>query len=135
MSLRGPRRMFPFGFWDDEWDIADYPETEMDVYEEGDNVVVKLKAPGFKEKNMDITIEDGVLTITGKSEKKEEEEDNDRKYYRKEISSQSFTRRVDLPVRVKAEEAEAVFKNGVLELTLPKAEEAKPKSIKIKMKK
>ena len=127
--------MFPFGFWDDEWDIADYPETEMDVYEENDNVIIKLKAPGFEEKNMDITIEDGVLTITGKSEKKEEDEDKDRKYYRKEISSQSFTRRVDLPVRVKAEKAEAVFKNGVLKLTLPKAEEAKPKSIKIEMKK
>lgn len=121
--------------WDEDFDVVEYPENEVDMYEEDDNVIVKVKAPGFKEDNIDITIEDGTVCITGKVEEEKEEKDKKRKYYRKEFKSQSFTRRVDLPVRVKADKAEADYDNGVLVLKLPKAEEAKPKAIKVKAKK
>ena len=120
---------------DEDWDIADYGENEMDMYEEGDNVIVKVKAPGFKEDQIEITIEGGRVCITGKAEEEEEEKDKKRKYYRKEFRSQSFTRTVDLPVQVKADKAEADFDDGVLTLTLPKSEEAKPKTVKVKAKK
>ena len=120
---------------DEDWDFVEYSENEMDMYEEGDNVVIKVKAPGFKENNMDITIEDGSVCITGKIEEETEEKNKKKKYYRKELKSQSFTRRVDLPVRVKADKAEAEFENGILTILLPKAEESKPKSVRVKAKK
>jgi HSP20 family protein len=127
--------MGPRHFWgDDDWDIVEFPENEMDMYEENDTIVIKVKAPDFKEDNIDITIEDSTVIVTGKMEEKDEEKDKKRKYYRKEFKSQSFTRKVDLPTRVKADQADATFKNGVLTLKLPKAEEAKPKTIKVKTK-
>ncbi|MBN2016390.1 Hsp20/alpha crystallin family protein [Candidatus Dojkabacteria bacterium] len=137
LSVWNPWRHLPRmrDLMDEDWDIVEFPENEIDMYEEGDNVVVKIKAPGFKEENIDITIEDGTAVITGKIEEEEEEKDKKRKYYRKEFRSQSFTRRVDLPVRVKADQAEADYDNGVLVLTLPKAEEAKPQAVKVKTRK
>jgi HSP20 family protein len=132
LSLWNPWRMLPVvRNWDEDWDeLVSSQENELDMYEEGNSIIVKVKAPGFKQENIDITIEDGAICVTGKIE--EEEEDKKRKYYRKEFRSQSFTRRVDLPVRIQSEKAEAEFKNGVLTLKLPKAEESKSKSIKIK---
>lgn len=137
VSLWNPWRMLPRGrdLWDEDWDIVEHSDNQLDMYEEGDNVIVKVKAPGFKEENIEISIEDGTVCITGKVEEEEEEKDKKKKYYKKEFRSQSFTRRVDLPVRVKADKAEADFDNGVLILTLPKAEESKPKTVKIKAKK
>lgn len=137
LSIWNPRRMMPRmrDLMDEDWDIVEYGENELDMYEEGDNVIVKVKAPGFKEDQIEITVEGGSVCITGKAEEEEEEKDKKRKYYRKEFRSQSFTRRVDLPVQVRADKAEANFDNGVLTLTLPKAEEAKPKTVKVKARK
>jgi HSP20 family protein len=137
LSIFNPWRMMPRmkDVMDEDWDLVEFGENELDMYEEGDNVIVKVKAPGFKEDQIEITIEGGSVCITGKAEAEEEEKDKKRKYYRKEFRSQSFTRRVDLPVQVKADKADADFENGVLTLTLPKAEEAKPKTVKVKAKK
>jgi HSP20 family protein len=110
----------------------DWDDTQLDMYEEEDKVIVKLKAPGFDEKNVEISVEDNTLTITGQAELEEEESDKSRKYYKREIRSQSFTRSVALPTGVVAEEAEANFKNGILHITMPKAEESKPKKISVK---
>ena len=79
----------------------------------------------------------GALKRVSKKEEKpvKEKKDKKKKFYRKEFRSQSFTRRVDLPVQVKSDQAEAEFENGVLTLTLPKAEEAKPKTVTVKAKK
>ncbi len=119
---------------DDEGLDFTWDETQMDMYEEADKFVIKLKAPGFDSKNIDISIEGNTLTVTGNAEIEEEEEDKKKKYYKKEIRNQSFTRSVSLPNKVKTEEVEAEFKNGILHLTLPKAEEAKPKKIEVKVK-
>ncbi len=110
-------------------------QTELDVYEDKDNVWVELKAPGFGEDEIKIQVEDNMLSVSGKSEEKKEEQKNDRKYYYKEIRKDSFARSINLPVRVKADEAKAEFDNGVLKIRLPKAEEAKPKMINISAKK
>ncbi len=118
----------------DDWnDMFEYDETELDMYEEEDKVVVKLKAPGFDDKNVNITVEDNTVTITGSAETKEEEEDKAKKYYKKEITQRSFTRTVSLPSKVLVDKANAEFKNGILQLTLPKAEESKPKKVEIKV--
>jgi len=137
LSVWNPWRIMPRmkDFMDEDWDIIEYPENELDMYEEEDNVVVKVKAPGFKEEDIDITIENNNVCITGKVEEEKKEENKKKKFYRREIRSQSFTRRVDLPIQVKADQAEAEFDDGVLTLTLPKAEEAKPKTVKVMAKK
>jgi len=127
---RMQNNLFDEDFFNFNWD-----DTRIDMYEEEDNkVVVKLMAPGFNQDNIDISVEGNNLTITGKSELKEEEGDNKRKYYRKEIRTQSFTRTISLPSKVKAEDAVAEFKEGILILTMPKAEEAMPKKISISAK-
>lgn len=119
--------------WSD-WDEDDFLEASdirMDVYEEGEEVIVKLVAPGFKKDQMDISIESGKITIVGKAESVVEEKEKKRKYYRKEISRRSFTRSCELPVDVVSSKAKAEFKDGVLKVKLPKSEEAKPKKIKV----
>lgn len=124
------RRMRDF---DGSWDMLEWDDTQLDMYEEENKVVVNIKAPGFDEKNIDITIENNSLTVTGNVETKEEEEDKKKKYYRKEISRKSFTRTVSLPSRVMADKANAQFRNGILEIILPKAEESKPKKVNIQL--
>lgn len=128
----------PWGFMprDLDWDDmdVDYSDVQMDVYEEGDNVVVKVKAPGFKKDEMDVSVESGNVTVVGKAEERMEEEDKKRKYYRREISKRSFTRSSALPVEVEPSKAEAKFEDGVLKVTLPKSERAKPKKIDIDVK-
>lgn len=116
---------------DDDLFNIDWDDIQLDMYEEDDKIIVKLKAPGFDEKNLDIAIEGNNLTITGNFEVKEEDQDTKRKYFRKEIRIRSFTRSISLPSKVVANEAKASFKAGILELVLPKAEEAKPQRISI----
>ncbi|MFB6225367.1 MAG: Hsp20/alpha crystallin family protein, partial [Candidatus Paceibacteria bacterium] len=83
-------------------------ETELDMYEDDNNVVVEVKAPGFDESNVDINVEDNVLTVTGSKQYEEtNEDDENRRYYYKEMRDESFTRSVSLPVQVKPQEANA----------------------------
>lgn len=105
---------------------------ELDIYDSKDAIVAETPLPGIDPKDVKISIENGVLSIEGKSEKKIEVDDKN--YYRKEIRAGSFYRSVALPVPVKADQAEASYENGVLKVTVPKAEEAKPKAIQIKVK-
>jgi HSP20 family protein len=120
---------------DDETFGVDWDDTQMDVYEEDDKVIVKLKVPGFDEKNVEISVEGNTLTVSGTAETVEEDENKKKKYYRKEIRTQSFSRSITLPSGVEAEKASAHFKNGMLNLELPKTEAAKPKRIEIKAQK
>jgi HSP20 family protein len=112
--------------------ISDQPNLEM--YEDNDNVVVKLAVPAFNEEDLDISIEDNVLTISGNS-KEEEVKDEGKKYYYKGIRTESFSRSVSLPLRVKPDKAEAEVKKGILHITMPKAEESKASRIMFKNRK
>ncbi|MBN1618944.1 Hsp20/alpha crystallin family protein [Candidatus Dojkabacteria bacterium] len=113
-----------------EWGVDD---IQMDVYEEGDNVIVKVKAPGFSKEEVDVSLEKDTITVVGKSSDVNEEDDKKRKYYRKEIVKKSFTRSCALPVDVVPENSKANFQDGVLVITLPKSEESKPKKIKVEL--
>jgi HSP20 family protein len=102
----------------------------VDVYQTDDDVVVKSAVPGVKPEDIDISLTGDTLTIKGES--KFEEEVKEENFIRREMRYGSFARTVAVPVPVVADKAEAEFDNGVLTLTLPKAEEIKPKTIKIK---
>lgn len=103
----------------------------IDVYETKNDVIVEAPLAGVNPKDVEISIENDVLTIKG--ETKKESEVDDKNYYRKEVRSGSFFRSVALPSRVVSDKAEAESAEGMLKITIPKAEEAKPKTIKIKV--
>ncbi len=104
----------------------------IDVYEEGNNIIVKAEIPGVKKEDISVSLSDDTLTISGKkSEEKEVKKEN---YYRKEIRSGGFSRSFTLPARVDKDKVKATYKDGVLQLVLPKAPEEKEKEIKIEIK-
>ncbi len=106
---------------------------QIDMYQTNDEVVVKATIPGVKPEDLHITISGDVLTIRG--EIKEEEEVKDATYLLRERRYGTFSRSIPLPVPVVADKAKAEFEHGVLTLTLPKAEEVRPKTIEVKAKK
>ena len=102
----------------------------LDMYETDDAVVVKSAIPGIDPDDIDISVTGDTLTIKG--ETKAEEEVEEENYIRRERRYGSFARTVTIPTSVLAGKAEAEFENGILTLTLPKAEEVKPKTVQIK---
>jgi HSP20 family protein len=106
-------------------------EPALDLYEEKDQIVVKAELPGMTKDDIQISISDNVLTIKG--EKKHEEEDTGKDYYRSERTYGAFFRTLPLPAEINADKVQATFKNGVLEIRLPKSEAAKKKEIKVKV--
>jgi HSP20 family protein len=105
----------------------------IDMYEDNDNVIVETQLAGIDPDKVNISIENDVLTIRGESEKKSEVEEKN--YYKKEIRRGSFYRSIQLPTHVSGDKAKAIAEDGVLKITVPKSEEAKPKTIKIETKK
>jgi HSP20 family protein len=102
----------------------------VDIYENKDQIVLEAELPGMKPEDVNISIENNILTIHGERRfEKKDEKDN---FHRVERSYGSFTRSFTLPPTVSSEAADAVFENGVLRLTLAKREEAKPRRIEIK---
>ncbi|MEZ4862318.1 MAG: Hsp20/alpha crystallin family protein [Caldilineaceae bacterium] len=112
------------------WRRGDGYSLALDVAEQDDQYVVKASVPGIKPEDIEITLTDNVLTIKG--ETKDEKEIEEEKYHMRERHYGSFTRTIALPVTVNADKIEAVNENGVLTLTLPKAEAVKPKRIEVK---
>lgn len=104
----------------------------IDMYQTDNEVVVKASIPGIKPDEVQINITGDVLTLKG--EMKQEEERKERAWHIREQRAGSFERSVALPTAVKTDQAEAVFENGILTVTLPKADEVKPKTINIKAK-
>lgn len=100
----------------------------VDVAEESDRLLVKVEVPGMDEKDLRITFEDGLLTVSGE---RQFERKDDRNYHRIERAYGSFTRTFTLPRSVEAGQIVANYKNGVLEIEIPKREEARPKQIQI----
>jgi HSP20 family protein len=126
------RRFRPW--WPERWSRGeefDLRAPAVDVFEEKDDIVVKAEVPGIDKENIAVTLSDSTLTIKG--EKKKEEEVKEENYYRSERSYGAFVRTVDLPKDVHADKVKATFKNGVLEVRMPKTEEAKAKEIKVKV--
>jgi HSP20 family protein len=103
----------------------------IDVAVEKDNVIVTADLPGLTKDDISVTLQDDYLTIRG--EKKHETEQKEANYFLSERVSGSFTRVIELPMAVDAKKIEARFKDGVLHVTLPKTEDAKPKPIEVKV--
>jgi HSP20 family protein len=101
----------------------------VDVYEEGDNLVVETQLPGLTADDINVSVENGVLTISGQAEA--EEERKERNYLLREKRSGRFTRSLQLPPTYSPDPSEAVFEQGVLRLVFPKTEAAKPHRIQI----
>ncbi len=101
----------------------------MDVVETKDGITLKVEVPGIAQEDINISIEESTLTVKG--ERKHESEVNEEGYNRFERSYGSFQRSVVLPPTVDADRVKATYKNGVLEIQLPKKEEARPKAIKV----
>ena len=102
----------------------------VDLYENKDNVIVKAELPGMKREEIDISLHDGVLTLSG--ERKEAEQYKQAEVYRSERFLGRFQRTITLPAPVQPEKVSATYKDGVLEVVLPKTEESKPKQIQVK---
>jgi len=103
--------------------------TTIDMYEDGDDVVVNAELPGIDKEDIEVNLTEDAIVITG--EKKKEEKLKEKNYYRFERSYGSFSRRIPMPAPIQTEKAKAHFKNGVLEIRVPKTEEAKKKERKI----
>jgi HSP20 family protein len=117
------------GKWDDFPTLGDWSPS-MDISETKDSLVVKLEVPGMDQKDIRISLQENLLTITG--EKKQEKEEKDERYHRVERSYGAFTRGVRLPVAVDGSKVSATFKNGLLTVTLPKTPTSKGTTIPIK---
>jgi len=104
----------------------------VDIEENNDAYIIKAEIPGLNKDDVKITLQDNRLTIRG--EKKNESEEKGKNYHRAERSYGMFERSFNIPGIIKASEVDAQYKDGVLTLTLPKAEEAKPNLIDVKVK-
>ncbi len=104
-----------------------------DVLETKDALIVRAELPGINEKDVTVELQNGVLTIAG--ERKLEEETKDKNYHRLERTYRKFTRSFTLPTNVQPDEIKATFTDGLLELSIPKKEEAKPKKITLDIRK
>ena len=100
----------------------------LDLYQNSDNVVAVIELPGMRKEDIDISLHDGMLTIAGERESSSSEGENAE---RTERFSGKFRRSVSLPTRVDAGKVSATYKDGILTVTLPKAEEAKPKKVEV----
>ena len=101
----------------------------VDIHEEKERIVITAELPGFKENDISITTENGMLTLSG--ERKFDKEENGKNYHRVERSYGRFARSFSLPNNVDREKIQAHFQNGLLQVELPKREDAKPRTIKI----
>jgi HSP20 family protein len=106
----------------------------VDMYQTDNEVVVKAAIPGVKTDDVQINVTGEVLTIKGETKDKEKEEVKEKAYHLREQRWGMFERTIVLPTDVTADKAKAEFENGILTITLPKAEEVRPKTISIKTK-
>lgn len=101
----------------------------VDIYETKESIVLKAELPGLDKKDFSIEVKDNLLTLKG--ERKFEKETKEENYYRMERAYGSFTRSFTLPTSVDKDKVKAKFKDGILEVTIPKTEAAKPKQVNV----
>jgi len=113
------------------WTDLEATSPAIEISEDKNDVLVKAELPGMKKEDLEINVEERLLTIRG--EKKKEEERKGEGYFYSERSYGAFERCIEIPRDVQSDKAHATFKDGVLEVRLPKTEEAKRKEVKIKV--
>jgi len=120
--------------WEDFFSTTQpsFSNLSADIWEEKEDLFVKMALPGIKKDDIKITINEDNISISGQTkEEQEQKEEDERKYYFKSLES-SFQQSFNLPMKVDPDKADAEFKDGVLTIKLPKADEIKPKEIEIK---
>jgi len=100
----------------------------LDLYQNNDNLVAVIELPGMRKEEIEISLHDGTLTISGERKR---ESNNGEKAERSERYVGTFRRSIALPTRVDASKVTATYRDGILTVTMPKAEEAKPKQIQV----
>jgi HSP20 family protein len=115
----------PFGDFENAWN---YP---LDLVDKGDHMLIQIDVPGLKKDQINISLDNDILTIGSQREEEKEDKSDDEKYYRRERYSASFQRRLRLPGEVDGEKISANLSDGVLEVKLPKAKERLPREVKI----
>ncbi len=105
----------------------------IEVYDKGDKLVVRAEVPGIKKDDLDISVSGDMLMVSG--ERKTQSEVKEEDYFRSELSYGKFARSIELPATVDPDRIEATYDNGILEITMNKTEEAKPRKIEIKARK
>jgi HSP20 family protein len=120
-------------FEDDFFALSPVHRTPaVDLYQTDNEVVAEVSVPGIDPKKVHVEIENNILHIFADQE--EVVEDKGKEYYRKEVRKGSFSRSMSLPVEVDAEKVSAQASNGVLTITMPKSEKAKPKKVSVEIK-
>lgn len=127
------RRLRPFRWdmptWSDLLAPFEGKTPQMDVVDRDKDLLVRAELPGVDRKDLDVSLSENTVTIKATTSREEKEEEGD--YYRREISRGSYVRTVALPADVDGSKAKATFKDGVLELTLPKVGTSKRRKVKI----
>jgi HSP20 family protein len=121
-------------FWEDDGENLPAMREwvpSLDFSETADAYMIRIEIPGMEPKDVQVTLQDNILTVKG--EKKEEFKQNDERFYRVERSHGMFSRSLRLPAPVDGAKVNAIFKNGLLNVTVPKAPEAKASNIPIKI--
>jgi HSP20 family protein len=121
----------PFSLTNGGWS-GSWSSPAIDMYQTNDDVVIKAALPGLKAEEVQINVTGDLLTIKG--ETRQTEEVKEKTYHVREQRWGSFERSIPLPTAVVADKARAEFENGILIVTLPKAEEVRPKTITVKAK-
>ena len=118
----------PFGFVTAPTSFFEGWSPSLDIFEDKDKITVRTELPGMRKEDIEISLQDGTLTIGGERTTTSENGENAE---RTERFSGKFRRSITLPARVDSGKVSAAYKDGILTITLPKAEEAKPKQIKV----
>jgi len=125
--------LFDLPFWTDgarQSQLFSGWTPALDLYQNNDNIVATVELPGMRKEDIEISLQDGMLVIGG--ERKEESNQNGAARTERYVGK--FRRSITLPSRVEVNKVNATYKDGILTITLPKAEEAKPKHIQISAK-
>jgi HSP20 family protein len=104
-------------------------QPAVEVFDTEHDVVVRAELPGIDPKDVEITVTEDVLTIKGQA--KQSHEEKSQNYFRRELRYGAFSRSLALPGGVQGDQAKATYRNGILEVRVPKSEKAKPKSVKV----
>ena len=111
--------------------VAEAVIPAVDIFENNGDVILKAELPGIKKEDIEVTLNDGSITISG--EKKKESEIKKKDYYKWESSYGSFCRSFALPAEVQKDKVKSTYKDGILEVRMPKTETAKKKEVKVKI--
>jgi HSP20 family protein len=129
-SLFDRQMLLPDGGKEEQFSLTEWTPA-VDIAEDDKEYTIKAELPGINKEDVKVTVENGVLSISG--ERKSEKEEKDKKYHRIERTYGSFVRTFTLPEGTAGDKMNAEFKDGVLKLHLPKDEKAKPKTVEVKI--